>query len=350
MKKTIALHGAYFIDNFGDALFMELFKSWIEDDVEVVVPFACEKIRKELKFSEKKGIKALMNSSGVIFTGGGYFGERKYKRLKWNIRFMIYHGFLGCALRLLKKPYIIVGVGAGPITNIFIRKIIGFILAGAQKISVRDIQSYEFIKTLKINMDKVEVTTDSALLYDTDELKKNSCSLSKKILIHLDKAPSQSKKMTLLLEGIREYYFGKNVEIYLITDTVDSKNQLLFIEEGKQIFEGMSLNVNYYNSPKEMVKFLSEMNLIITTKLHIGILGVKLKKNVLSFSNHIKIQRFYQQINKEDRCLKIEDLTSEKLRIKLEEYSVFKDDKIVLDEEIMRKAYKNKQMVKSFIK
>jgi len=63
------------------------------------------------------------------------------------------------------------------------------------------------------------------------------------------------------------------------------------------------------------------VDLIITPKLHVGIVGAALGKSVLSFPYHIhKIKRYYRQIGEEDRCVLLKDITESVAYDKLIKY------------------------------
>jgi polysaccharide pyruvyl transferase WcaK-like protein len=65
---------------------------------------------------------------------------------------------------------------------------------------------------------------------------------------------------------------------------------------------------------------LSMVEAIITTKLHVGIVGAALGKTVLSFSGDQKIKRFYKQIGAPERCVELDDLNYKKASYQLDAY------------------------------
>ena len=102
-----------------------------------------------------------------------------------------------------------------------------------------------------------------------------------------------------------------------------------------------------YDYPTQLCTTLNEMDLIITPKLHVGIVGATLSKSVISFSIHSeKIKRFYNQLNEENRTLSMNDFDENKALAMLEEYH---DKKIVLNESILKLSYRNFEYTKQFI-
>ena len=141
MKKLIALHGSYFGDNFGDRLFVELFIDWVNEienitSENIVLPFANSRIRESVDCSQTKGLKAIIKSSCIIFIGGGYFGEFKPNSLIWNMRLLIRHLTIAIYAAIVRKPYIFIGIGAGPLSNIFPRKLVTYVCNKSEKVVV----------------------------------------------------------------------------------------------------------------------------------------------------------------------------------------------------------------------
>src|SRR5690606_12928160 len=54
--------------------------------------------------------------------------------------------------------------------------------------------------------------------------------------------------------------------------------------------------------PWDLLALINLLDLVITTKLHVGIVAVALATPVLAFPYHPKVTRFYDQIQASDRC------------------------------------------------
>ena len=70
---------------------------------------------------------------------------------------------------------------------------------------------------------------------------------------------------------------------------------------------------NYqYTSAWQLCSLLNRCDLIITAKLHVGIVGSSLGKSCISFPIHAyKTKRFYEQINEDGRCIMLDRANKE---------------------------------------
>ena len=113
---------------------------------------------------------------------------------------------------------------------------------------------------------------------------------------------------------------GKRINSFKILDQI-------FKERNISAFEHL------YTDWYDMCFFLSKVDVIITRKLHVGILGSRFHKSVISTPMHLyKTLRFYKQIGEEGRCIQYQKLTDETIYDLLNEYA---DKKIIIPDEIV---------------
>ncbi|WDU82051.1 polysaccharide pyruvyl transferase family protein [Caloramator sp. Dgby_cultured_2] len=67
-----------------------------------------------------------------------------------------------------------------------------------------------------------------------------------------------------------------------------------------------------YESPSEMTALLKIIDVVITCKLHVGVVASSFEKSVVAVACHPeKTARFYSQIGESGRCVSLFDVTSE---------------------------------------
>jgi len=326
-KKYISLHGAYRTDNYGDILILAIQAKWIKDisGKDVVLPFSNENFRKTINTPMIRGFEALKNSDKIVYGAGGYFGEPLTHRWKWGFQFFKTLHFIPAEYAILKKlKYAIIGVGAGPITNIFTKKEIIRICNYASVITVRDIESKEYLIEYGCLGDKIYVTADVALTLTKDNLpssslqtvnsllKNNYCAFKYGVNIGVDlDSPVYGLQAKLMIDECVKF-FNENHEILpvLIVDH-NNNNQKKAIEYVKEKIKTKYIIFRYGIDGDiwDMSALLSELDTVVTNKLHVGIVSYALGTSCIAFPYHPKTLRFYKQIQQQDLCIPLLDLS-----------------------------------------
>jgi polysaccharide pyruvyl transferase WcaK-like protein len=97
-----------------------------------------------------------------------------------------------------------------------------------------------------------------------------------------------------------------------------------------------------------LCKVIDNVDLIVTTKLHVGVVGARLGKSVISFSVHTeKIRRLYEEIGELERTYPLEKLDFD-TGIKMLEK--FHDKPINISDEVINKAKKSLGFIDEFLK
>ena len=175
----ISLHGAYYNNNFGDLLLIKIFENWIKAKVNqtIVYPLVPQADRDSFRTHFPKatiGLEQSQRWQALIYAGGGYFGEPESNRNKtfggkWNKRFFRLHVLPAEICLWQKIPYAILGVEAGPLSNIFVRQEVRRIVKNARVLSVRNIESKQFLQEELGIRSQINVAPDAALaLNETD--------------------------------------------------------------------------------------------------------------------------------------------------------------------------------------
>lgn len=322
MEKTISLHGSYYPNNFGDVLILAIQAQWIREITgkEVALPFATAVYRDTICSSSLKGIKALKNSSKLVYGAGGYLGEPLVKKWKWGFRNLKNHAIPAEYALLNKKKFAIIGPGVGPITNYFTRKEIIRICKKSSVLAVRDDESKEYLKEYGVPETKINVTSDVALTLKKSELpnwaREKSKNLFKKIDgykygIHIGtdfNSSTYGGQTRILVEECIDF-LNNNEDITPVI-IIDNDN----VQQNKSanyIIDNVKRKclIHKYKNIWETVAVLGDLDFVLTNKLHVGIVAYTLGAQCLSFPYHPKTQRFYKQIGEEEWCVPLLDIT-----------------------------------------
>ena len=107
----------------------------------------------------------------------------------------------------------------------------------------------------------------------------------------------------------------------------------------------LDLPVIKYKSPNQMISNLNEIDKVITSKLHVGIVSYALGKGALSIPLHSKTSRFYEQIKREEFCIPLENITPQLLFEKFEKLS----SSTITENPLFEDATNNKKLIFKFL-
>ena len=351
MRKLI-LCGATHGSNFGDTMFGMMFYEYIKSrypDIDICYTQISDYLKK-WQINSKEIENQWADIDGFIFISGGYFGDSPNENYKnMYFRFKNYIRF-GLKAKRKKIPMAVIGVGAGPMKNIILRQLVVSICNYAKVISVRDKQSYIFLKKNGCK-NEIFITSDSAQAIRRKEFrrweksdKSYFMSDKRRILVHCPTTIVREYKEKVIRTVDKLYKNDKSVEIYFANDSMAGRNNL---EEMASAFSGNNKSLYFYDDPIEFIHFIQGMDLIITPKLHVGIFSATYGKTVISFPIHPgKTKRYYQQIGYPERCIPLSEVTEEQVSMMVNQ---FINNPIQLSDKIYKKAEMNFELLDRFI-
>lgn len=314
--RKVALHGSYFGYNFGDTLLCALFRHWINSvsDVEVVVPLASRRNR-QLIGADRRGLFAFIRCTDVIFCGGGYFGGPGQPSLKWSVRNYFRHFLIAELAMLTRKRISILGTGVGPVTSPFLRRELRRLVNHADQIIVRDEESRNFLQQELGVSRSIIVDVDAAMympreFFDkTPEVKESETTSQvpdpQVVAIHLTNFGAP--QWEAMAEVIAEFCARESSIVpLLIVDSRTRSGQPAAQDKASQrlhVLIPRAKQIGYNGDPTELCRVLDSTDLIVTNKLHVGIVGVVLGKNIISLPQHVKTPRFYKQLGLSSICI-----------------------------------------------
>lgn len=362
------LHNA----NFGDILFAHLFyKKCMELDFKSVDFIQWKRIgyrplgigdfcRNELGYTRKKSFLSCLMANTFVFISGGFFcnntniiGDAKIRFLRYILPAKIY--------LLMHKPVYVLGVGGGPVDTPWLRKEMVKMLNKAKLVLFRDEETFKIFKEYGVSNKAMFVTADTALVITQDmldpleekaELDKIAAR-RKKLLVHIpDTRPACTYFADIILPDLIK--FLKKHSEYIVVISNDnirdiSEKERNEISRIKNSFIETDIDTYQYkyHSCWQMCSLISEMDCIVTAKLHVGVLGVALGKSVLSFPIHReKTLNFYKHIGQEERCIPIKHISQNDV---LRQMETFHDKPIIISDKLRQKAKQNLNALEIFL-
>lgn len=346
MKKNILLHGATNCNssNYGDYIYADMIYQHFNNNNYNVKFYQPSNFFKEHLINYDENSFKTSKFSTLIYIPGGYFGEGHNPTLKDNILQFLRFMPIGIYSVLFKKKIIILAIGASPLKNFFLKKSVKFICNHSLLITTRDDESYTCLSKLCesrniYNCGDLILTykPEEHLLYTKQIKKIIEKSKNKKIvLIHYNHEEIALNKFAESLNHFDNEYGEQDEFFYVvISDSILDNSKQLF-DKFHHIFN----KVNYFNysNPYELSALINISSVVITSKLHVGVIACMLNKSVISVACHYeKTKRFYEQIKEKDRCISLYDCTSEDIYELIKKY--YKKNII-----IPKKVYKNSSL------
>ncbi len=339
-RKKVLVHGAYKGDNFGDTLLLLiLLKQLSEYDLEIILSNVCEKTYEYCRsFKKVRRLENLLDihrSDALVYGGGGYFGEQPTNKVRWHMAFVKNHLLLGIYYRILNKPIGMFGVEFGPLTNPFSLFLSKFIFSQSTIICPRNKASLSWLKANAISNNVVQ-TVDMALGVNKYLPARNPENSSKKeILLHPSFTVNETDEIIGLMKLIKTMDLDKHgYELSLISDRDNEASSQILESWGNAL--GEKVKSKYlYNNPWELCSIIQNANCIITNKLHTAIVAASFGNRVISLAKHPKNMRFFQDIDRSDLCILLEDFDFIKLSQLLNSLENDTLESITLSEDII---------------
>lgn len=303
MKNKIIIHGSQYKDNFGDTLLVKVLQDELIE-FDLYSSTASDKVLKSLGIKKAKKLY-LLTSKYFIYGGGGYFGQPNKNITRWSIRFIIRHCIVGVLRRLFNRKYAFFGTGFGPLTHPFASFLAKFILKGADVINFRDKESVSFAKNINSNL-VINETADLVPGYISKVKKADS---NKTIVLHMHIPVGDECKLTKIIDEYIEFknvYF-KDHKIVIISDSEDDIQQTWFFNIVKNKYK--KIEIKPYDDFEKTISLLSQSDFVLTNKLHVAIVSASMNIMVSSIYMHSKTKRFFEQINRPESAMPLEDIT-----------------------------------------
>lgn len=340
--KNVILHGAtnFGSSNYGDFIYGEILFEYFRGkgyNVRFYQPsdFFCENI------SDYKHIKQFKKKEAdlVVYIPGGYLGGGVGKIRIRDILIRFFRFFpLGIWAVLHRKKIYIMAVGADPVGNLLLKIGTEMLCNHSEFVTVRDHTSYTIIKKV---CRKANVYECGDLIL-TSKLKEEStlqlseimheCKGRKLLLVHYNHS---KEALTKFADAVKKFIVRFPEYSVIVTADTALKYEKEYFEEFKKIF-GINCYHFTYSTPNALTALIRHCDMILTCKLHVGVIGSSFNKSVVAVACHYsKTKRFYEQLSEGSRCIELQKASSDKILDLLIQYH---DKKISIDKRIIDKA------------
>ena len=350
MNKKILIHCSTNsgTSNFGDVIFAEMILNHLQNSGYDAGFFDVSNYVDDYLYNCKKYDRhtiLMEDADGLVYFAGGYFGEKKCERIDRSFRhYRRFMRFGKIALKT-KKPLAVIGIGAGPHLWLPSKLIVKRVCNNASIVSTRDLESTSFLKEIGVR-NQIETCSDLAQTYilpntvsSIDSLLGDDYSY---IFLHTN---YQIDVATLFANGVKDFAV-KNPKVKVIIGADNVVNIDNAADIAKRVLGEDRVIVYNYSTPDDLCAVISKCNLIITYKLHVGILASTLGRSVISVYKHPKIARYYNQINQNSRCVDFNGCDVSKLS---ELVNDFYSKEIVIPLNVQNSSKRNWELLDSFV-
>ncbi len=346
----ILLCGATAGSNFGDLLLAGLFQDCVSGIVGKDNTFWFRSFRSFSPFFEER----LENHNRcrfseidlMVYISGGYFFGQDFRVKHYIARFFRYC-YIGLKCILFGKPYVIVGVEAGPSGSRLMRALQAYIIKKARYVSLRNRESWEYVRN-NIREDAA-YTADTALCIPDSfgDAPAGIPDKKRRLLFHIRNTPAGNRALIAKLVPAINMLLEKEPFTVALSADQYSGEQKELLDEVAGHLRAADIEKYEYRDPLFLCRLIKRSDVVVTTKLHVGIVGARYGRSVISFSGFTdKIARFYRQIGEPERTLAMDDFSLERGCAMLER---FKDRPIALDPALREMALGNLEELKRLI-
>lgn len=351
----LLLNGATADTNFGDFLFAKMFQEQLSQNVgEDNVFWYSSRFAMSNFFADhldNHNKCKLKDIDALIYISGGYFCGNDHTWRDYVLRYLRYFS-IGMKCIIKRIPYAIIGLEVGKSHNALMRFVQKKILKKAKIIVVRNKESFQCVKSYGI--DNVICTADTAFainrdLFSNKPISSEIADCNKKILLfHIFNTVGRNKQVTEKVVPILNRFLEVHQEyaVVLTTDQYISGQELALDDMAKRL-KCKTIIKNFYEDPIALCKVIDRADVVVTPKLHVGIIGARLGKSVVSFCEHSeKVLRLYSQLDESGRSAPLADLDEEKGLEMLEKYHTIP---INVPNDIAEKAKTNFEHLNAFL-
>ncbi len=320
---NIYLHGSLNNRNFGDELLVILLARKIKAHIPNAKIYikaneaSYKEINSHIDVCRINRIFSFRKIDLIFFGGGGYFGGPSYMRSRWDISFFMRFLPIAIARKMFSINVVVYGVGVGPIPSYINRLVVKSLLNSSLSTFVRDSLSKDYIKSLGCNSGIVSDLVSNKLIFKGTQ----SIKIHKSIILHNVNSVKFMNEILRLMPN--EYH------IKIIYDSSKKFDHDECIETLKR--KNIAYSIEPYVNTDMILEEIAASELVVTSKLHVGICATTLGVPTVAIPKHIKIHRYYEMMNLTQLCHANEIEAIENISSYLSFSSYIRDLKAKLD-------------------
>jgi polysaccharide pyruvyl transferase WcaK-like protein len=179
-------------------------------------------------------------------------------------------------------------------------------------------------------MERLRVTADAALTLTPGDIPAEAVegarqlmaglSGSRRVAVHLARSSDRMPGVAAVIEGLARFAAGApEVAFLLVADGSVGQRDTTQTRASAELEArlGSRAVTVPYTDIWSLTAQLGAADLVVTTKLHVGIVAAALGTSVLSFPFHAKVPRLYRQLESPDRCVPLDLVTPERVAERL---------------------------------
>ncbi len=340
-KKKIAVD-AYFFNNFGDDLFLEILINRYPNAYFDFITPSEDRIKNFVanpRISQVSRKQALLNVKSYdmyIMIGGSMFQQPQDWKMQWlNLHLMVN------TFRLFKKKCAIIGCNFGPYSNDFYVKAYKYIFKKLNFLSVRDEKSYHLLQDKRINL---HCYPDMAFSFDltannlTRKQDENEKFIGVSIMDFGKENVDYENEMVKIVNSLQEnakikiFSFQNSNEI---NDLKIINNVISKIPNGKQNIEVVS----YDGNMREFLSQYDQCHAFLTTRFHSLILSIMYNQKIVAINYNPKIENTLKFLNMNVELVDLNELEKINLAPLFANQQVSYDLKSIKDQSVSHFKY-----------
>ena len=302
--KQALIVGPYRVHNFGDDLIGAVIAKHLQaHGYSVSIPRLSADNARWLETQHAESYDGLFEASDlVVLGGGGIMSDTAGAKPGASYLEIISRAVAQGALTT--QPLVITGVGAGPWLRDKSRRLALEVSEIAHRVGVRDLESYEHLRGLGVDDNKIVAGADLALLASDYLRFRRRRARGRTIGLQFDIS---------LFEDMRENPNLDAIQAAVVGFANDNVRNVVLVSNGRhrsQLAEAApDCELLRYARLKEFLPRLAGLDVLMTSHLHLAITAYS--QRIPSFSLYVreKTRRFYDQIGHPERAVDLRTAT-----------------------------------------
>jgi len=291
-----------------------------------------------IRKSKKENIEILNQIDFIISSGGGFLSSY------YNYFFRLYIYLIAI---ILKKDIILFAQSVGPFNSFLSKKLIPIFLNKCKFITIREPDSYNYLKKFNIKT-KVYLTSDIAfLLEENKELNKIK---NKTVSICIKNNNDKNDKFYKIILNIIDYLFNNGYLVNIISHTIND-------DELAKKFKNYNKKIQIYlfgENPRNIKSIYKYSDFIIACRMHAIVFASEVSTPFLSISYEPKFNGLISQL-KYDNYLQLKykkldkDDIINRINYLINSQKIIINNLNIINKKIKMKSYLNIELLLNYI-
>lgn len=261
----------------------------------------------------------VLTHDAMLLAGGGYFGDDGYRPWVWTARMGKHIGWISTASLMLRRQSGAFCVGSGPLHNGIARRWAAWYANRSSYFSVRDVESQDWMIRHGALKQKVILSADAAILAsdlcppqpNADLIRRSTSGERRKVVgVHLQGLPKHYDTLHRVYKAVVGQASKNGWETVFLIDNVNGTSIRDLAKSWGNLDE-VNSRILACDNAIDFLKAIQNFDLVVTSKLHVGVCSVSLGVPVIAIPWHMKTPRFYDRANLSRFCVPIESGNAE---------------------------------------